>query len=316
MIGFGSINRPYPTGACAPSRPGTQSRLLMGYEAVGSDVRVDEEKAIDLVGAARYAHWLTRIQGHRQTCIAFAVSACLELLHARGRNDFIPLSPQFLYWHMRMRGQAGNAPPGWALGATKLSHARDVLAERGICSWSTCPYPDRLLPGEAFEGPSPDEHATTEAAQNYIDNSFYFEPDPDNRESGVARMIYKQLAEGWPVAIAIPVFYSSADRLETNWDNPTTTNSGQIVDPVDGWSLRGPDSPGAPGHAVCIVGFQPDPGEATGGWFIFRNSRGLNWAAHVASDDVKPRVPARGYGAISATYLEQHCWEILSPRLS
>src|ERR1041384_1973767 len=125
MIGFGSINRPYPTGACAPSAPARGALLAADYGRSAPNLRLDHEEAIDLVRAERYPRWLARIQGRRQTCIAFAVAASVKILRARDGNDFTALSPQFLYGHMRTRGPAGDAPPGWELGATKLSHARD-----------------------------------------------------------------------------------------------------------------------------------------------------------------------------------------------
>jgi hypothetical protein len=61
--------------------------------------------------------------------------------------------------------------------------------------------------------------------------------------------------------------------------------------------------------------FQPDASEPGGGWFIFRNSVGLNWASGISPSVEPPHVPARGYGAISATYVEGHCWEYFSPIL-
>jgi hypothetical protein len=71
------------------------------------------------------------------------------------------------------------------------------------------------------------------------------------------------------------------------------------------------------GHAVCIVGFQPDPDEALGGWFIFRNSLGQRWSkyAPVQGDVTLPVVPEQGFGALSATHLEQYVYEIFAPSL-
>jgi len=73
-------------------------------------------------------------------------------------------------------------------------------------------------------------------------------------------------------------------------------------------------------HAVCILGFQPAPEEALGGWFIFRNSLGLRFAENAPDAarrraDGTPRtpfVPDNGY-ALSASHLEAHLWEILAP---
>jgi hypothetical protein len=214
---------------------------------------------VDLVEKQRYGFWPARIQGQRQTCIAFAAAACIELLRAGDERQFEPLSPQFLYWHMRRMGPGltsdGKPPPGWDKGATKLGQAKEILIEYGICTWSASPYMDRLPPDDPpVEGPRPTDAVIKAAAANRIaaavsriadaDNStFYFDcPDPGKREPGVARMVYDLLAKKRPVAIAIPVFYSTTERSETNWDNPVTTNSGEVIDPVEGdWT---------PGHSA------------------------------------------------------------------
>jgi len=324
MISRPSIMRPYPTGACAPSEEALKSARPLVLDDLSKPERLNRPTYRDLVEKQRYAHWPARIQGQRQTCIAFAAAACIELLRAGDGRRFELLSPQFLYWHMRALALSVDRPPGWETGATKLADAKDVLIEKGICAWSACPYMDRLGPGEPKPvGPEPTREADSAAAENRIvevgsEGTFYFNcPDPKRREPGVAKMVYNLLAKKRPVAIAIPVFYSTRDSLETNWDNPSTTNSGQVVDPVEpDWTPRDPDSQMQfpPGHAVCVIGFQPDDGEPTGGWFIFRNSRGINWAAHIDTENQEPPiVPARGYGAISATYIERYCWEILSP---
>lgn len=71
------------------------------------------------------------------------------------------------------------------------------------------------------------------------------------------------------------------------------------------------------GHAVCILGFQPDPNEALGGWFIFRNSLGERWSTDppILGDVTPPIVPEAGYGAISARHIEEHVYEIFAAGL-
>src|SRR4051794_23816584 len=105
MISRTSIIRPYPTGACAPSTDVLDAAADFRFAGqVYPADRLDREPPIDLMKGLRYVDWPVRIQGQRQTCVAFAVAACIELLLARYRKEFIPLSPQFLYWHMRQRG--------------------------------------------------------------------------------------------------------------------------------------------------------------------------------------------------------------------
>jgi hypothetical protein len=77
--------------------------------------------------------------------------------------------------------------------------------------------------------------------------------------------------------------------------------------PPTGWEL-------APsGHAVCILGFVRDLTEKQGGWFIFRNSWGLGWAADAPDANEPVQVPRAGYGALAAGHVEEAVWEILAP---
>jgi hypothetical protein len=107
------------------------------------------------------------------------------------------------------------------------------------------------------------------------------------------------------VAIAVPVVHSGS---ATNWMHPDTVRFGVVGDPPRGWVP--PETDGM-GHAVCVVAFHRDPAEPAGGWFVFRNSHGLDWA-RAAPAAVRPRVPHAGFGAISASYVDGYCWEMLS----
>jgi hypothetical protein len=264
-----------------------------------------EAEDIDLV-AGRHVRWSVADQGWRNTCVAFAVTSCLELVRAGSAEEFEPLSPQFLYWHMRQRPPA-NPPPGWHEGATKLAQAKQVLMETGICRAGSCWT--RVAPLLPLEGTQPSKDATAEAAKLRLTEIHHEDyPDPASRPSGIARKVHARLAHGFPVAIAVPVFAKTSDSPTTNWDNPEVERSGRVRNPPAGWVPSG-----APGHAVCVVGFQRDADEPTGGWFIFRNSLGLDWAEDAITAAGRPRVPHRGFGAISATYVEQYLWEMLSP---
>jgi hypothetical protein len=279
--------------------------------------------AIDLL-QGRAAHWLARDQGSRETCVAYAVAACLELQQAGAGNDFPRLSPQFLYWQMRQLPPPPAPPPGWAEGATKLGQARDALKHHGICREASCPDADIFpslprpaagqLPDQgAIAGPPPDAAAIAEAAGHKVASSVYHDWPPGMpRPVSVAAMVHEQLAQGRPVAVALPQFRApgASPLAATNWWLPEVAHGGQVRDPDPGWLP-------VAGHVVCVLGFQPDREEASGGWFIFRNSRGLEWA-HAAVDPLRrhpPRIPARGFGAISASHVEAHCWEMFCPIL-
>lgn len=294
----------HPRGAAAPSVAALSSARDLRSPA-DVQAKLQGLKAVDLV-KGRYGEWpILHDQGDRQTCIAFAVTACLELLRAGQSGAFASLSPQFVYWHMRTGKWPPPLPPGWEDGATKLSHAQQVLATYGFCSWQACPSDSSLPPGACLEGPEPSAAAKAEGAAHLVTHGVY-QPE---QVPGIARQVYDQLAQDRPVAIAIPVYSPSDGSALTNWN--VAMSSGEVVDPYKD-EFRVFNS----GHAVCVVGFQPDPLEPGGGWFIFRNSIGLNWASGLWDGDDAPRIPGRGYGAISATYVEGYCWEFFSPILT
>jgi len=133
-----------------------------------------------------------------------------------------------------------------------------------------------------------------------VHNSYNARPTP-----GVAAAVLNQLTNTKrPLAISLPVF---ADPLDTtgrdNWNTPIALQYGRVIDPP-------PTSIVIGGHAVCVVGFVPDQGEQTGGYFIFRNSWGRSWAQAVPSAQYSS--PEPGYGDISATYVDKYLWEMCS----
>src|SRR5262245_64814904 len=75
--------------------------------AIDRTVPLDLVPAVDLVGSRRYPLWSADDQRPRETCVAFAVAACVELLSAGCGDVFVPQSAQYLYWHMRTREWSG-----------------------------------------------------------------------------------------------------------------------------------------------------------------------------------------------------------------
>ncbi|MEM7254698.1 MAG: C1 family peptidase [Pseudomonadota bacterium] len=297
--------------APSDSTPGDSYRRRPNWNLAGEPT-VDLGK--DFVGS-----WPAEFQGKRNTCVAFAVKSCLELQIAR-KSESNPklLSAQFLYYHMR-KSDPDQTPPGWCTGATKLGYARSVLAENGICVEADRTYD---LDAEG-DGPAPSPQAEA-AAVKYPEGCYADYPSVDKRPTrGVARQVYDQLnTHQRPVAIALLMFKTNGGQTNWTFDDPTMTQ-----DPWDSGIVRGPGEPKAVnivgetvyeslealGHAVCVIGFQQDPEEATGGWFIFRNSWGMDFANRFQSMGAVPRVPAAGFGAISATYVDNYCWEWFSP---
>jgi len=128
---------------------------------------------INLLKSAPYEGWFIPDQRPRETCVACAAAACIELLRAGKSGGFEPLSAQFLYWYMRTAVGAAapksDHPPGWAEGATRLSYAKAVLEKYGICREAVCR--SGLEPDLPLEGRQPSCEADKEAEKNRITSS-------------------------------------------------------------------------------------------------------------------------------------------------
>ncbi len=256
--------------------------------------------------------WPLRDQGGRPTCVPFAACATLELLAALPGGTPERLAPMFLYPQMRalQAAQPGPAAMGAAQGGTKLGQAREVLLATGVCAHADWPdsSPLKRLPDRTQLPPIRQQPARID----HWDRGLL---PPENRWPGAARAVYQLLAEGRPVAISFPEFADpNVPRVRrkpvTNWWSGWALYAGEVASP------QLPPLQHAPiGHAVCVLGFQPDAGEALGGWFTLRNSMGQRWAtgapnpAHAEA----PNVPEPGYGAMAAGYVEQWVHEIFAP---
>lgn len=267
--------------------------------------------SVDLLDGVPASRWRVRKQGGQPTCVAHAAVACLELMRARrSGSGFAPASPRFLDERLRAR-RADHPQPGCGpvpIGArtAKLCEAADVIAAEGVCteaSWGeVAPGPGAAPSAAVFA----EAAASTAAAALYIDR-----PDAASHEPGLAKRLHDELLQGRPIAVALPGFRDRrALTGPTGWDRESVLLTGQVRDPAEG-DVAVPGS----GHAVCIVGFQASAEEAFGGYFVFRNSWGLEFG-RLASDPNRPRtppfVPMPGYGTLSASHIEANCWEALS----
>lgn len=245
--------------------------------------------------------WPVRDQGLSQTCVGFAAGAALERMWMRPPAPAPdPLSAIFLYNRSRI---GGSKAQGAKDGATRLEEAQAALAREGICpapAWPDASDPDQ----------EPSLAARAAADPNRTDATQYWDLDPAKFRrpgTGVARAVLDLLEEGRPVAVSLPLFRAPGSAL-SNWDLQPVAITGRVSDPQQGWE-QAPS-----GHAVCILGYEHDPSERMGGWFIFRNSVGTDWATSAPpKPGITPRVPDRGYGALSAGYVDDFAWEIFSP---
>lgn len=237
--------------------------------------------------------WPVRDQGERGTCVSFAVVACREhLIHTQSPEQ---LSEQYLYWAIKKHTGDKDENPG--VEGTYLEFGRDALSGRGTCTATRWPYHpqfrDDNLTHEDDSNPSGEAHA--DAAVRAYDATEY------SRRATASR-IFELLRSGRATALTLPVFADPTSSDLDNWNAPVAVAYGAVLDPL-------PTSVAQEGHAVCVTGFVPDPQEAKGGYFVFRNSWGTDWAK-LAAGAKSSHGPAPGYGTVSASYVERYGWEL------
>jgi Papain family cysteine protease len=233
--------------------------------------------------------WPVRDQWHRGTCVAHAVVALAEHLHAASpMPDF---SEQFLFAHCkRLDGRP-------ASDGTWIDFGRQALWGAGVCDELTLRYnptPVTLDIGHISSLPAVAPTISVKhTATTY--HRVVAPPLP-----GHAARVYALLSAGRPVAVSVPVFIDPTNPRQNNWNGRSARDYGEVLDPLRGMIARG-------GHAVCLVGYKADASAAGGGWFLLRNSWGTDWGRKLPLAG-RP-APEPGYGAISADYIERFLWE-------
>lgn len=265
-------------------------------------------------------HWSPRDQFGRGTCVAFATLAAVEL-HRALRDDMPPerLSEQFLHERMTTahalpEDEAIDLPQGGVL----LRQALHALEEDGVVGSEHAPYKPFVADANGADEARQSEllaMSTRIACRAYgtIGNPQSLDAariDPILPGQMTAQKILDFLKLGLPVAIGVPLFRHPSGL--SNWVLPSALRSGLVTCPDDAHAppLGGPR---ADGHVVCVTGFTPSTSDPLGGWFVFRNSWGLDFASHSATDEADRRAGLRGYGLISATHVNNYCWEYLVP---
>ncbi|WP_129671961.1 C1 family peptidase [Candidatus Chloroploca sp. Khr17] len=201
-------------------------------------------------------------QGVRNTCVAFALNAALQVLS----QDPTALSAQFLYW----AAKAADGLPGDV--GTDPFKAALILQSTGVCRELTWPYQpaprDDQNPGH---GPPPPE-AHAEAPQRRV-RLFHKLP----RTSVV--QLKTALAAGQPVLIGLTIWEHWSD----SWQG---SRLGRLRLALPGEARRS-------GHALCALGYRDDPQAPGGGYFIVRNSWGDSWAVENSDGPGYCHVPYR-----------------------
>lgn len=285
-VAFGATapySAPFQRGDQAPEMSRQELQSLAAFE-VGP---LSEE---EVVGVSMCGPWPVRNQGARGTCVAFATTALAELHLCRTKAVWNDLSEQFLYWAIKHYG-LDSIP---TQDGTWHKFAVLALARYGICDESTWPYSPTVVSPVSHDPPPPGAISAATAQVVSGGRAVAY-----SSRSGKAAKLLKKLKKHNGVAIALPVF-ESPNGTVNNWSTRVAQTYGEVQNPLPGWVVSG-------GHAVCCVGFTPDPDEPLGGHFIIRNSWGTGWGN--ALPDPSYAGPEPGYGQVSASYVDRYLWE-------
>lgn len=300
----------------AEIEPQTKKLRACGFQSTSGDqttaeVVGDDVDLLDVLDAP----WPVRNQMFRGTCTGFCTSAAVELLEAQTTRQIREFSPEYMYHYLRDAALilGPDEVPDLDIGAAKLTSAPGVLKTNGICLESTMPY-DPDLPVPETRQPHPQAHAE---AQNHLhegacmgDFGSDFSDLP--HDARIPEHIHAELLARRPVTVGLPIFKTLRDGAN-NWDNSFTLSRGIVHSPDERPHVVSMER--VSGHAVCIVGFQKAPAHRGGGWFIFRNSWGEDFCTNPGSGGSGyPRIPGKGYGAISADHLRRYTIEFASFR--
>lgn len=262
----------------------------MEVERVEGELSWRERVGVEIVG------WPVRDQGNRGTCVAHALAACREhLAFEQGEDrERFDLSEQFLFWATKTQG--GDPSPDE--DGTWIEFAKEALLRVGVCREEHWPYDGTVRDGNVTHaGPG---LPTADARFGAV--SFRRSCTEYARGGGAARVLEHLTRTRRPVAISVPVFRDRVAPLNNNWNTPVGIAYGEVLDPP-------PTAVVENGHAVCVVGFVPDPEELQGGYFVFRNSWGTTKFGRKAPVEGWHAI-APGYGQISASYVDDYLWEL------
>ena len=213
-----------------------------------------------------------RDQVGRGTCAAFSGVAFLEYeyINYAGYND-LDLSEQYFFYACKQR----DGSPG--SDGTTMTAVRDVVMYDGACleaTWPYNPYPT----GDPAQGPAP--VGAAQEAKNFVypDVEYYggwfFKPSIDTLKASIE--------SGHIISFGVPVY-------DSWYSSPECRRTGEVTMPLSNDKLLG-------GHAMDLVGYVDDGSYPGGGYFLLRNSWGMDWAYESVTG-------SPGYGTIPYAYI-------------
>jgi len=236
-----------------------------------------------------------RDQGRRGVCVAFTAMGMYQLGRLRDKLSPVQISPQYLYY--RTRAEDGFDPDE---DGTSLDAALRVLKKHGCCLETHLQYVDRHDLRHAYRvrghRPAREESHLKLLARKYRIVDY-------RAVDHTVEAVKAELALGNPVGVGLAVY-------QLAWYNALARSRGEITLPPMDTSGVTPTilDTYLGGHAVTIVGYRDNEVEDDeesyrpgGGYFVFRNSWGEDWAR---GNDFAP-----GYGYLPYEYLWRFCLE-------
>lgn len=232
-------------------------------------------------------------QGRRGTCVAFTVMAMYQGMRVRAGLRPLRLSTQYLYWRTKVADTVHPHEEGSSLDA-----ALQTLQREGCCLEHQLEYSGRHDITQAYriKGHTPrmsplelKKLARRQRIVGYRD------------VPATVAAIKAELAQARPVGVGLAMYHLA-------WYNALARSQGEIALPVLEIGAKSDTllDTYLGGHAVALMGYRDNAGDEEdsrpgGGYFIFRNSWGEEWAPH--NDD------APGYGYLPYEYVSRFCVE-------
>jgi C1A family cysteine protease len=186
-------------------------------------------------------------QGHRGTCLAFAVTVLHEVVLAGGIPGGEDLAEEALYWGCKQVDR------NWSSG-TSFQSASAALPRWGQPIETAWPYDPRRPEGTAYDPPATGSAVWYRAGLR--------------SEASTSTNVRALLADNSPVALGITVYPS--------FYRPSST--GHITDPQPGETKKGR-------HAVVAVGFDAGSILVRNSWGLLWGLSGYGWLSNAYVDD-------------------------------
>jgi hypothetical protein len=204
------------------------------------------------------------------------------------------ISAQYLYYRTKLDDDHNPDEDG-----TSIEAALRVLKDHGCCLSYQLPY---MLRHDIPQGYTVRGHKAQQTETALRDAAKKFRIKSFRLIRPVVESVKAELAAGRAVGVGLAIY-------ELAWYNSLTKSKGEISLPI--LDTSGPQvqilDTYIGGHAVALVGYRDNVHENEkshrpgGGYFVFRNSWGDEWAP---KSDFK-----RGYGVLPYEYLSRFCLE-------